>query len=84
MNEDLECTMHSRSFFAMANGKGKQNVSNENGKRLMSLPMRIKQKCSVCAQESEQTVLASTNTFGGGPDLDLRPAEMMRSTSVAA
>ena len=46
----------------------------------MSRPMYITEKCAVCAKESEQVVLASTNTFGGGPDLDLRPAEMMRST----
>lgn len=46
----------------------------------MSLPMHTTKKCAVCGMESEQIVLTSTNTFGGGPDLDLRPAEMMRST----
>lgn len=46
----------------------------------MSLPMDITEKCAVCGIESSQTILMSTNTFGGTPDLDLRPAEMMRST----
>ena len=36
-------------------------------------------KCSVCGKESNQRVLASTNTFGS-PDLDLRPPEMKRGT----
>ena len=45
----------------------------------MSVPMRIKCKCSVCGSESDQTVLASSNRFGS-PDLDLRPPEMLRST----
>src|SRR5438552_1767736 len=35
--------------------------------------------CSVCGTTSIQPVLASTNSFGP-PDLDLRPAEMQRST----
>ncbi len=46
----------------------------------MSLPMDITEKCAVCGKESLQTTLMSTNTFGGTPDLDLRPPEMMRST----
>lgn len=46
----------------------------------MSLPMMITVKCAVCGAESRQRVLASSNTLGGTPDLDLRPAEMMRST----
>ncbi len=46
----------------------------------MSLPMRITVKCAICGEESTQTVMASSNTFGGTPDLDLCPAEMMRST----
>ena len=37
-------------------------------------------KCAVCGATNEYRVLASTNTFGGGPDLDTRPAEMHRST----
>jgi len=45
----------------------------------MSLPMEIEAKCYVCKSISKQTILASTNTFGA-PDLDLRPAEMARST----
>ena len=39
----------------------------------------IEQKCSVCGHTSPQPMLASTNTMGY-PDLDLRPAEMKRST----
>lgn len=46
----------------------------------MSMPMRLTRICAVCGNESEQVGLASTNTFGGTPDLDLRPPEMMRST----
>lgn len=46
---------------------------------MMSLPIRRNCKCSVCAEESRQTSLASTNMFGS-PDLDLRPPEMKRST----
>lgn len=45
----------------------------------MSLPRQITCTCAVCGETSNQTVLASTNTFGS-PDLDLRPSEMMRST----
>lgn len=45
----------------------------------MSMPMKTKLKCSVCGFKSEQTILLSTNTFGP-PDLDLRPASMMRET----
>ena len=37
-------------------------------------------KCHVCGETNEFRVLLSTNTFGGGPDLDLRPGEMQRST----
>ena len=46
----------------------------------MSTAARVTRKCSVCGKESEHRVLMSSNTFGGGPDLDTRPAEMMRST----
>lgn len=46
----------------------------------MSMPMRTEAVCAMCGCESDQIILASTNTFGGTPDLDLRPAEMMRST----
>lgn len=35
--------------------------------------------CSVCKTCSEYTIIGSTNSFGS-PDLDLRPAEMQRST----
>lgn len=36
--------------------------------------------CSVCGAKSTHYVLKSTNTFGGGPDLDGRPGEDMRDT----
>ena len=39
----------------------------------------IEMECSVCGESSPQPVLMSTNTMGY-PDLDLRPAEMQRST----
>ena len=45
----------------------------------MSTMRKIQVRCTVCGEESEQTVLCSTNRFGA-PDLDLRPPEMMRST----
>ena len=37
-------------------------------------------KCAVCGETHEFRVIGSTNTFGGAPDLDLRPPEMPRST----
>ena len=37
-------------------------------------------KCSCCGKESVQKIVLSTNTFGGSPDLDLRPPEMKRGT----
>ena len=37
-------------------------------------------KCAICGTTNEYRVLTSSNTFGGGPDLDTRPAEMYRST----
>lgn len=46
----------------------------------MSRIVPIERKCAICGAINEYSSLASTNTFGGGPDLDLRPAEMMRST----
>ncbi len=42
--------------------------------------MEIDVDCAVCGATSMQNVIGSTNTLGGGPDLDLRPAEMERST----
>lgn len=35
--------------------------------------------CAVCSMESEHLILQSTNSFGS-PDLDTRPAPMMRNT----
>ncbi len=40
---------------------------------------KIEIECSVCGGSSDQFLLLSTNTMGA-PDLDLRPAEMQRST----
>ena len=40
----------------------------------------ITKKCFICQKESSIEVLGSSNTFGGTPDLDTRPPEMMRST----
>ncbi len=45
----------------------------------MTLPYAHTVVCAVCGTESEQTGLLSTNTFGA-PDLDGRPAPMMRDT----
>jgi len=45
----------------------------------MTVPIRVKRKCSVCGFVSIQTELASTSRFGS-PDLDTRPPEMMRSS----
>lgn len=45
----------------------------------MSTMYLQKFRCSVCGAKNEFPVLTSTNTLGG-PDLDLRPAEMQRST----
>ena len=49
----------------------------------MTTMMREKSKCAICKAVNEYSVITSTNTFGGGPDLDLRPAEMQRSTMGA-
>ena len=45
----------------------------------MTRPVRTKRTCAVCGTVNDYIELASTNTMGG-PDLDFRPAEMMRST----
>ena len=45
----------------------------------MTMIMDREVKCGVCGNTSNQPVLLSTNT-DGWPDLDLRPAEMQRST----
>lgn len=36
--------------------------------------------CLVCQTESSHTVLLSSNTFGGLPDIDGRPPSMLRGT----
>ena len=45
----------------------------------MTTIMNIEMKCAVCGETSSHPVVGSTNTMGY-PDLDLRPAEMQRST----
>lgn len=40
----------------------------------------IDETCFNCGTVSQFTVVGSTNTFGGHPDLDTRPPEMARST----
>ena len=45
----------------------------------MSTYSTITVSCSVCGHDSEQTMICSTNTFGG-MDFDMRPPEMKRST----
>lgn len=44
--------------------------------------MKFDQTCAVCGQTSQQPVISSTSTWGY-PDLDLRPAEMQRSSMFA-
>ena len=45
----------------------------------MSTFRKLSVTCAFCGKASEFNVLTSTNSFGS-PDLDLRPAEMQRST----
>ena len=47
----------------------------------MSTIHKREKRCAICGRISQQTEVASTNTFGS-PDLDLRPPEMKRSTMV--
>ncbi len=46
----------------------------------MTRIQRCYMQCAICRATSKQVVLMSTNTFGGSPDLDMRPPEMKRST----
>lgn len=48
----------------------------------MTTIRKIEQKCPVCRKPSLVSVLTSTSTWGY-PDLDLRPAEMQRSSMFA-
>ena len=48
----------------------------------MTTIRKIEQKCPVCKKPSLVSVLTSTSTWGY-PDLDLRPAEMQRSSMFA-
>lgn len=48
----------------------------------MTTLAETKNPCPLCQHEHEETVVMSTNTVGGAPDLDGRPGEMMRSTIV--
>lgn len=45
----------------------------------MTTIMPLEIRCAVCGKESKHGVLTSTNNMGP-PDLDMRPAEMKRST----
>ncbi len=45
----------------------------------MSTHINVERICSVCNNKSDHIILGSSNTFGS-PDLDLRPAQMLRST----
>ena len=46
----------------------------------MTMPLDVTKRCFICGTESTHEILASSNTFGGTPDLDTRPPEMLRST----
>lgn len=48
----------------------------------MTTIREIEQKCPVCGKSSPQRMIGSTSTWGY-PDLDLRPAEMQRSSMFA-
>lgn len=48
----------------------------------MTTIMEFNQTCAVCGETSLQPVISSTSTWGY-PDLDLRPAEMQRSSMFA-
>ena len=48
----------------------------------MTIIRKYNQTCSVCGQTSQQQVMTSTSTLDY-PDLDLRPAEMKRSSMFA-
>ena len=45
----------------------------------MSTHINVERICSVCNNRSDHIILGSSNTFGS-PDLDLSPAQMLRST----
>jgi len=46
----------------------------------MTLIGKVEVECSVCGKSSSNLELFSSNTFGGSPDIDFRPPEMIRST----
>lgn len=48
----------------------------------MTTIRKFEEKCAVCGKTSEQDIIMSTSTWGY-PDLDLRPAEMQRSSMFA-
>ncbi len=48
----------------------------------MTSIMKVKHECAVCGTENEYSEIVGTYT-DGGPDLDLRPAEMKRSSMWA-
>jgi|SRR5437588_739470 len=45
----------------------------------MTVPVDIECKCGICGQTSKQVEIASTSVFGP-PDLDTRPAPLMRNS----
>jgi len=46
----------------------------------MTTLLPVTKTCVLCGTPSEQVEVMSSNTLFGGPDLDTRPAEMLRST----
>lgn len=48
----------------------------------MTTVRKFDKKCAICTETSPQSIMTSTSTWGY-PDLDLRPAEMKRSSMFA-
>lgn len=48
----------------------------------MTTVRKFDKKCAICTETSPQSIMTSTSTLGY-PDLDLRPAEMQRSSMFA-
>lgn len=48
----------------------------------MTTVLDLDKKCAICTETSQQSIMTSTSTWGY-PDLDLRPAEMKRSSMFA-
>src|SRR5436190_15836468 len=58
---------------------GRTIRQHASGGTIVTMIDRRSLQCHNCGQASDHETLMSTNEFGS-PDLDLRPAEMMRST----